>query len=568
MSPVIYNFVNELIKENIISTFKFNDETYLILEDSEIIKKIDAVTQNVKTDQVLLSNQISFLSASSLLINGNTIIEKTIYKEDNKKAYNSLIKNILIQSLSDKKTYKKNFKIFDLVQYRVISSSEKIACKITKYQTRKDNIDSLRSSQFAESASYMGSKRSLANFIIEAISENVSDNSYIVDLMCGSGAASSAFNLFWPTYASDAQQFCRILAKVQGGGYSLQKAKHTIDKLVPQFNKNVSLLENKINNFITEEDEIFHMDSLESALNKYQKLVYDFPTYPGTKNSSYWNPTREIKKYRTNNNSLPYCLFTAYFSNLYFGIRQSVEIDSIRYAISQLDNDLDKTWALGALVASISKVATTYGGHFAQPKYKSPDVFNRKNLLKIIDKRQLSIFHEFTVRLLNLSSESEKYKNEIKLVVGPWQLALNNIKSELVNKEVLVYLDAPYKREEYSRYYHTLETLIAYNYPNSIGNGKTPDIKKDERFKSEFSTRNINNLNSIFIKVISNILNQKYKCAWSYSNTGSANIDIIIDTIKLKYKCDVKVYSIPYKHKSHGGRVNKEVIEYLIFFIP
>ena len=74
----------------------------------------------------------------------------------------------------------------------------------------------------------MGSKKVLSSFIAEAVSEVTDNDATIVDLMCGSGAASSAFSQLWRTYASDAQSFCRTLAVIQGSGYDSTRAQSVL----------------------------------------------------------------------------------------------------------------------------------------------------------------------------------------------------------------------------------------------------------------------------------------------------------------------------------------------------
>lgn len=43
-----------------------------------------------------------------------------------------------------------------------------------------------------------------------------------------------------------------------------------------------------------------------------------------------------IEDLNININKIPFCLFSLYFSGYYFGLKQSIEIDSIRYAIENV----------------------------------------------------------------------------------------------------------------------------------------------------------------------------------------------------------------------------------------
>ena len=167
---------------------------------------------------------------------------------------------------------------------------------------------------------------------------------------------------------------------------------------------------------------------------------------------------------------------------------------------------------------------------------------------------------------MQLAKQSESIERPIEIIPGPWNNALKVLHEKMEGNQVVIYLDAPYKREEYSRYYHVLETLVRYNYPSCTGSGLTP--KPAERFKSEFFTKVNSRVTEVFINIIGQILKNKWICAWSYSDSGMASISDVIETIHGSFKCEVKSYSAQNTHRSHGGVKYKEVTEYLILFIP
>ncbi|MFC1693025.1 hypothetical protein ACFL1R_05935, partial [Candidatus Latescibacterota bacterium] len=245
---------------------------------------------------------------------------------------------------------------------------------------------------------------------------------------------------------------------------------------------------------------------------------------------------------------------------------QSVQIDSLRFAIDQLQDEKGKKWAMGALITTLSDLGTIYGGHFAQPKVKNYSDMTLRKLSNVIETRSSSIFHEFMVRLRILSEQNQSLSENIEIVPGPWADALSALDGKIENESVLVYLDAPYTREEYSRYYHVLETLVSYNYPSCTGIGLTP--KPEERFRSEFFKRDAKQIANVLIKIITSILQRDWFCAWSYSDSGSANICEVINSVCYKIASDVKSFSVPSVHKSQGGAKPKNVTEYLIIFSP
>ncbi len=451
---------------------------------------------------------------------------------------------------------------------RLLTSSRELSRFAKGQLSRTDSVMRSKASQFAASAYYMGSKKALSGFLVEGISSVLPGDGVVIDLMCGSGAAAAAFSNVWRTYASDAQRFCTTLAMVQGGGFSTEQARELLAKLYPIAHEHAGQLRSFVDSFLAWEDKLFHSCIGPELLKEYRDFMIRFPTYPVDSPRGCWNPRKEVNRRRKEPMHSPYCLFTAYFANIYFGLRQCVEIDSLRYAIDQLEEVKERQWALGALIPTLSALGTTYGGHFAQPRIGKPSDLKLSKVSKVLENRAFSIIHEFSVRLLNLAEASETSPRRIEVIPGPWSNALSVLEKRLRSRPTVVYLDPPYKREEYSRYYHVLETAIAYSYPSCIGYGKIPDKRKGERFVSEFFTRSKTRLTQILVRIISEVLRRNWICAWSYADTGDADIPTVVSQVHKAMKCQVKSFATPYKHKSHGGKQHKKVTEYLILLSP
>lgn len=509
----------------------------------------------------------SLFAQDAIRISTNTTIDLVHEESARVPTFFSAARNLIFaHKLLEDPENKTEFSMLYFPGSRLTTLSEKVFefAKVQLAREKKGDMDV--TSQFARSAHYMGSKRSLCGFLVEAISSALPESGVVVDLMCGSGVASGAFSKIWKTYSSDAQQFCRILAVIHGGGFDRPAAQDLISRILPIAKQHFNDLQRHLTDALEREDNLFYRDIDEYLLDEYKDFLMDFPTLSNKSKTNYWDPKAEVKYRRENYTLYPYCLFTAYFSNVYFGLRQCVEIDSLRFSIDQLGDENEKNWALGALIATVSALGTTYGGHFAQPPIKSYNDINQINISKVIDKRSSSITHEFAVRLLNLSEQSQNSPRRIEIVPGPWENALSILDDVLGREPVLVYLDAPYKREEYSRFYHVLETLVSYAYPSCTGSGLTP--KPSDRFKSEFFTKVESQIRDSLVRVITSILKRGWICAWSYSDSGAANIYEVIRCVYRKRNCDVSSYSAPYVHKSHGGVKPKKVTEYLIIFSP
>jgi adenine-specific DNA-methyltransferase len=433
--------------------------------------------------------------------------------------------------------------------------------------SRVEAMEHLRAPDLAGATAYMGSKRELASFLVEAVFSETEGKPAVtmLDLMCGSGAAAAAFACYWPTYASDAQQFSVLLARSQGGGMTALEARATVDEVISVAAQHVDTLMGPLASFVEREDELLHAGDHDAAVTELRQFLDVFPRYgmPGTNG---WMPTELVDKARTQPTVGPHVLFTSYFANIYFGVRQCVEIDSLRAAINQLDEPY-RSWALAALIASVASVATTYGGHFAQPRISNPDQVTEKNIGWLIERRSASVVHEFSARLLNLAAESELTAFPVVGLDGPWEHALETFLHTSNNGSAVVYLDPPYRREEYSRYYHVLETLVRYDYPDMRDRGLAPP-KGSHRFASEFFTRSADRREQLLVKIISAIVGGGASCAWSYSDSADGSIKNVIHGVLATSGAKVRSYSASHRHRAHGGRSDKKVTEYLIWFHP
>jgi adenine-specific DNA methylase len=487
--------------------------------------------------------------------------------------------------------------VYDFAGVRIHTRSKTVNIFLRQHKNDLNHLYDSKGSYFANTAHYMGNKKKLAPFLISAISYNNQECAPILDIMCGSGAASNAFSQFWNVISSDALQFCTILATIQGKNDGHNSSQKLTEKIVENYNKNYTELYKLFGSEIEKEIELFKNDYFtmhhiknaerENQIGKYKEeqnevnamynndlymkytsFIVNTPLYQSNQNlqNQSYNENYDflIQERKGNPAIFPYCLFTLYYSNIYFGVLQSVQIDSLRYAIDKLNDKDDRIWALGALIVACSVSATSYGGHFAQPLK-----ITAKNIDKVINIRKRSILREFIKRLMVILDEGKKSPHTISRINGPWQKTLDSQELRMF-KDLIVYLDAPYKREEYSRYYHVLETLVQYNYPSSEGIGKMSSKKKGERFSSEFFTHSQNKVNSIFVEIIITVLNKGWKCVWSYSDNGVASMIHVIENVYNNTKCKINIYHMPYQHKVHGRTIKtnsrKMVTEYIIIF--
>ena len=561
------DFIRLLLRSHLLPVFRLgNDEVVLESDLSRLMPAIMDAKRSRKEwfigSELFPKNPLPQVSPSAdttvLLPSPGSWVDNTYYS-----AIHGLISRAR-EKKEESKTSAIDFQYFPPSRIRTDSGS--IESYARMQMQRSDNISSIETSQFANTAYYMGSKRAILGFIVEAMSQVLPDGGIAIDLMCGSGAASSGFSRYWRTIAGDVQAFCTYLATVQGGGFTRERAKRVIEHIIPIAHNHVLDLMKIVGKYVNKEDMLFHSDINSKLVSEYKKYHSDVPTYPTANASGPWKPADEVRQRRQAGGGYPYCLFTAYFANMFLGVRQCVEVDSIRYAIDHLECEEDKRWALGALVATVSALATTYAGHFAQPPFASLDKLTVERVGTLLEKRAYPITQEFCVRLAALAEESERSQFPVEPVSGSWATCLEKCSALVKGDKAAVYVDAPYTREEYSRYYHVLETLIKYNYPSCIGKGKIPDKRADERAKSEFFTRSQQRMEAALVEVISQVLACGWNCVWSYADTGDARIAGVIEEVMRRCFCQARSYVAPHRHQSQGGRRPKEVLEYVVLF--
>lgn len=358
---------------------------------------------------------------------------------------------------------------------------------------------------------YMGAKTRLCEeFIDGAVRDLISSGSTILDACSGTGAVGRWFAGDYRVFANDAQEFSAVIARAHlevSDDWAIE-----LDRLEPESDlaqardRNFDALEKLYSGALTKEAELLDQlltdgpvdSSLLSAYRRFCSLV-PVPFQDPQKN-------HEDDPYAQIRNSLPELLnerrrsaeFTpalmcvAYWGQVYFGIRQAIVIDSIRHAIEEIPAGAQfskekKSIYLAALLHAVS-VSTSGTSHFAQPRSVEKD----KELVAVAKRRAIDIEEQFELALDAIRREVlERPRLSGNRVFCSDVLELLGETSPLNDEKVdLVYLDPPYTSDNYSRFYHVLETLALYDYPElqfrgaALTKGRYP--LRENRFTSEF----------------------------------------------------------------------------------
>lgn len=448
----------------------------------------------------------------------------------------------------------------DIGAYRAYSLSAPLNAIATKSIERHRILVASRSALFARSANYMGSKAALASQLLDIVDATEAPGTTMVDLMCGSGVMASAFARQYPTIASDAQEFCRLLGIVQGGGMTHARGEEIAQRVIQGARRRFNELGDDVRQAIEDESQLFNS---ELAVGAPEALLHKLRERLAQWDAENMGSIEAVARAHRSGRLLGHL-----YGGVFFGDRQAAELDFLRQSISDLTDETEQKWALGALVCAASACAYTYGGHFAQPKLDISDSGKaRGDISDALKQRSLSITHEFFTRLTTLAMESESVEHAVSLVAGPWEEAIPTIARVTGHDSVCVYIDPPYTRDEYSRYYHVLEALVRYQPQAVSGKGRLPKRGSEGRFASKFSGRRAELMEAEIAKAIQAVLAQGWNCLWSYSNTGVASIDGTLARLDRHAKA-ADVFCMDHSYKAQGKRAPKHVVEYAIHLRP
>jgi len=398
---------------------------------------------------------------------------------------------------------------------------------------------------------YLGSKARIAKWIINEGKKAFPDCNQFFDVFSGTGTvAFEALDQGYKVSANDFEGYSFCIIKSL-----LSLPRSGLDQLITELSNlhNETLLLNKDRLFMKElfeeEKEYFKSNAKHNlSWESYREFCEKTPIIDGTRD--------DIDKLRTEGK---WNLFSCYYANTYFGIRQCLQLDTIR-ELAEKQDEVSKTHLQAATIA-----AMTYGvsstTHLAQ--YLRPT--SKPRAVHLIERRQFDFIDEVQHRLLQM-------RNIPLSTFGTHVYKLDYIsalKQENPNSEWIVYADPPYFKEHYSRYYHVLNTFYLYDFPyltfNPITKKVTEGRYRLERNTSDFGKRGT--VVKAFTKLFSSCKEKRFKLMLSYAETSLVKKNIIIE---LSEEAGLKttIQETELMHSSQGKYANKTVQEYLFCFEP
>lgn len=391
---------------------------------------------------------------------------------------------------------------------------------------------------------YLGSKSRISRWLLDSIKKELPKANQFFDLFSGTGAvALEAAARDYDVFANDIQPYSYAVLKAL-----LQSPKNKLEKLIPKLESLKSKKEmlrgerSFLRPYLSKED-AFIKARLDQKLQwiSYKKFCNETPIVKsnkdlaGTAKSNSWS------------------LFSHYFANNYFGIRQVLEIDCLRELADSLS--AKEREVLLAAVISVLTFAVSSTTHLAQ--YIKPN--SKKQAEFLIKKRSISIIDGAIDRLKRLQA-FPNYKNG-----SVYNLDYKEaLKAAPLSEGAIVYADPPYFKEHYSRYYHVLDTFYLYDYPKLTVNDRTSEITvgryRDKRIVSDFGFKS--KVADAFRVMLKTCYSKKLNLAISYADTS------LIDTKTMQGIIAETGYTLTIKqidlmHSAQGQPRNKIAIEYL-----
>lgn len=374
---------------------------------------------------------------------------------------------------------------------------------------------------------YMGSKRELLKYLVDAMNEIYDGEELICDLFAGTSVLSGSLGHNISMHSNDIQAYSEVLAKTYLGNYDWSQYEGLVDEVIQNAQENVDLVHRLYPDLEFDYSQL-DLNEFNALEQQQQELIYlDFA-------------------------DIEHHLFIKNYSGTYWSFEQCLWIDSLRVAAENYSDSPVYYPILSSLMFAMAYNAQSTG-HYAQYR----DASNIASMNDIIIYRNKEILPYFKKKLKELIEETGSNNFDHITTSLDFSECL-----DIIPERTLVYADPPYAFVHYSRFYHALETLVRYDYPEVLHKGRY----RNDRHQSPFCKRK--EVVEAFQTLFQKVKNKKGKLVLSYSNTGMISLEKIMELAFETFGEGYKVYSkaIDYTHSTMGRSNDKsrEVQEYLV----
>ncbi|ATG97783.1 DNA adenine methylase [Mesoplasma lactucae] len=252
----------------------------------------------------------------------------------------------------------------------------------------------------------------------------------------------------------------------------------------------------------------------------------------------------KLKKYEEkfniiNSNDLEENYFSKNFGNKYFEYNDSKKIGYIRQLIeneynSKKINLRERSILIASLLYSADKVSNTVGHYEAYLKKNSKKLKSR-----------------FQFNLINAEINNKKFE------------IYQEDSNELIRKIKcdILFVDPPYNSRQYSRFYHVLETLTKWDFPDLHGVAMKPEPENMSNYSREGA---LNSFKDLIDNANTNYIVVTYNNTFAPKSSSSKNKISFKDLEKvLETKGETKVFPLKHKQFSAGKTDFDNHLEYV-----
>lgn len=390
--------------------------------------------------------------------------------------------------------------------------------------------DQLKVRAYPQAIKYMGSKAKIIDFVADGVRQ-VHRGGAICDLFAGAGSLAGALGNEAPFISNDIQHYSGVVSRCYLGRVS------------PSFHQ-------------IPEDEIMA-----------RGLVHFEKTWKGLPNGLFYHSTDDLDEFNQIElrnqqlvNSLvsaPYTIFTRCYSGTWWSAEQCAWIDALRRTADEMKAEglLDENDFAVFLTAIMHAMAycSQGTGHFAQYRdaktvssMQDISIYRRKSFPEIF-KRKLTSFRDWNFK-------NVQDGNDFRITSVDYEDCLATLKGGTI------YADPPYAFVHYSRFYHALETLVLYDYPElQFKGGKVVKGRyRNERHQSPFSIKT--KVPKAFEQLFAGANASKSNLVLSYSDTGLFELPDLLELVRSKLGAEYTVETkfMAHKHMTMGRSEDRD----------
>lgn len=214
---------------------------------------------------------------------------------------------------------------------------------------------------------------------------------------------------------------------------------------------------------------------------------------------------------------------TTTFAGTYLSLGQAVALDRARWALTRDARDIDpwtKSAALTALCHAASEAVHSAGKHFAQPMQVALPGADNYNFVRArsLKDRSISVPVKTSFAARQIAARVHADAGHEARPLDVLSVKPDALKARGVS---VVYADPPYTAQQYSRFYHVLETLaLGESTELQTTRGSTPKgLYPADRYMSPFCSRK--QAPTAFERLVSTASRAGANLVLSYSTTGA-----------------------------------------------